>query len=244
MTFSTWRGVIGNVKPNVSAGLTEDLIRLLPDGVGLIPIYLNLPQDRTPARLEAGRIGYEESVKALAEQDVALIQLEGSALFMMPGPKGEREIIDAWDKKYRTTVITQGMSLTAAMKAMKMKNIIAIRPFTWKTGNDFTATYLTQAGFDVLTIANPAGYDVTNVRDIHPHAVYAAAKEAFRRFPKADGICLVAAVMRVADIIQAIEDDLGIPVVSNLTSRAWEVQKRLHIRQPIGGHGRLLSQLP
>jgi hypothetical protein len=37
-----YRGVVGVVKPTRSAGSIEEMIRLLPDGVGVIPLFLNV----------------------------------------------------------------------------------------------------------------------------------------------------------------------------------------------------------
>ena len=244
MAYTNFRGLVGAVKPGLNSGSTQDLMGLLPDGVGLISVALDLPEERGPGRLEAGRRGYEEKIGVLAKRKVDYVQTEGSALFMMPGVKGEREMLAGWEKKYGIPVVSQGMSLRAAMKAMKFKKVIVVRPYTWKNGADFTGRYLQQAGFDILTVASPEGYDVNTAYDIPPTAVYQCCKKALLAHPGADGLCIVAAVMRVGGILQTIEDDLGIPVVSGLTVRAWEVQKRLHIREPRTGFGRLLRDLP
>ena len=38
--------------------------------------------------------------------------------------------------------------------------------------------------------------------------------------------------------------DLGVPVVAPIAARIWEIQRRLHVRQPIKGYGSLLETLP
>jgi maleate cis-trans isomerase len=241
MSHVTWRGVVGSIRPHICAGPPEDLIRLLPAGVGMLQLFLDLPREQM---LAASKIGYEQKVKILSDQKVELIQLEGALQFMRYGIEGERDIINEWHEKYHTTITTQGMALTQAMSTMKMRKIIVVRSAYCIGDNDLTAKYLVGAGFDVLTVDNPAVMETSEARAIHPHAIYKTAKHAFLRFPDAAGICLVGAAMRVDDILQTLEQDLGVPVVSNLTARAWEVQKTLHIRQPITRHGRLLRELP
>ena len=48
---------------------------------------------------------------------------------------------------------------------------------------------------------------------------------------------------RTLDIIATLEQDLGVPVVHPVTARAWEIQKRLRVRKPVKGYGRLLRDL-
>ena len=45
-------------------------------------------------------------------------------------------------------------------------------------------------------------------------------------------------------IVAALEQDLGVPVVQPIAARIWEIQRRLHVRQPIKGYGILLETLP
>ena len=49
---------------------------------------------------------------------------------------------------------------------------------------------------------------------------------------------------RTLDIVPLLEQDLGIPVVHHLTAQSWEIQKRLHVRAPLKGFGRLLEEMP
>ena len=38
MPFSSWRGIVGMINPTMRPGVTEEVIRLLPPGIGLIPL--------------------------------------------------------------------------------------------------------------------------------------------------------------------------------------------------------------
>ena len=40
---------------------------------------------------------------------------------------------------------------------------------------------------------------------------------------------------RTLDIIETLEQDLQVPVVHPVTARVWEIQKRLHVREPRAG---------
>ena len=42
MSFSSWRGVAGMIMPTMRPGCPEEVIRLLPDGLGVITLYLDI----------------------------------------------------------------------------------------------------------------------------------------------------------------------------------------------------------
>ncbi|MBI2540052.1 MAG: hypothetical protein HYW04_09730, partial [Deltaproteobacteria bacterium] len=42
MSYTSWRGVVGLVKPTMRTGSLEELIRLLPEGIGVLPLFLRI----------------------------------------------------------------------------------------------------------------------------------------------------------------------------------------------------------
>ena len=42
MAFSSWRGIVGIIKPTMRPGGLEDMIRILPEGIGVLPLFLNI----------------------------------------------------------------------------------------------------------------------------------------------------------------------------------------------------------
>src|SRR5258706_1284767 len=64
---SNYRGVVGDIKPRPTDSALVDMIRLLPDGIGVIPVFLNL---REGTREEYGNsyATYEKNIAYLAAQ--------------------------------------------------------------------------------------------------------------------------------------------------------------------------------
>jgi len=80
--------------------------------------------------------------------------------------------------------------------------------------------------------------------NISPQEIYMHLRRSFLKHPGAQGIYLLGSgAWRVVDVVPA-EEDLGVPVVHPVAARVWYVQKRLHVRQPVQGAGRLLAELP
>ena len=66
MAFSSWRGIVGIIKPTMRPGGLEDMIRLLPEGIGVIPLFNNITRgDRK--EFKAVMKEYDEKVAILAE---------------------------------------------------------------------------------------------------------------------------------------------------------------------------------
>jgi len=48
--FQSWRGTIGYIKPSFRPGSLEEFIRLLPEGVGVIPLIVGIKAEREAFR--------------------------------------------------------------------------------------------------------------------------------------------------------------------------------------------------
>src|SRR3954471_16381974 len=240
MAFTSWRGVVGCIKPTLRPGGLEELIRMLPEGVGVLPLFLNI-HEGTTSEFKRAVAPYEPLVKQLAEAGCDLIHPEGAPPFMMLGYKGEAAQIKAWEKTYRLPIFTSGTNHVRALHALKAKRILGATYFTGAI-NDVFATYFREAGFDVLGMA---GMDVAfdKVGELAAEQVYAHVKRAFLQARKADAIYLLGTGWRVMPIIETLEQDLGVPVVHPVPARCWEIQLRLSVRQPVRGYGRLLAEM-
>ena len=105
MPFSSWRGVVGMINPTLRPGVTEEVIRLLPEGIGLIPLFLNVRRG-TEDEFQKMMPAYEEQVAVLADYGCDLIHPHGAPPFMVQGRKKEAEIVRRWEKKYKVPVMT------------------------------------------------------------------------------------------------------------------------------------------
>ena len=241
MAFASWRGTVGVIKPTFRPGSLEEFMRLVPDGVAVIPLFLGI-REGTTAEFKAvlGRI--EERVRELAEIGVDLIHPEGAPPFMVHGFRRERELLDDWERQYGIPVMTAGTTQIDAMRALGMRRIVGVTYFQGEL-NDLFAQYFVDAGFEVLAME---GMDVAfdQVGRLASREVYAHAKAAFRQHAGADGVYLLGSGWRVLDIVALLEQDLEVPVLNATPARVWAVQQFFQIRERVAGYGRLLAELP
>jgi maleate isomerase len=128
------------------------------------------------------------------------------------------------------------------MKALKVKNFVGATYFSGDI-NDTFSKYFTDAGFKVKAMA---GIDVPfeKVQELPAEMIYEHIKRQFLRVKGGDAIYMLGSGWRTLNIIETLEQDLGVPVIHPVTARVWEIQKRLNVHEPRAGYGALLEELP
>ena len=241
MTFTSWRGVVGNIKPTMRPGSIEELCRILPEGVGIIPLFLDI---RKGERRELTNVipQYEPLIATLAEHGVDVVHPEGAPPFMVLGYEGEAELIRKWEKAYRVPVFTSGTNHIRALHALNVKRLVGASYFRGEINQTF-GRYFSDAGFDVVAMEG-IDVDFQDVGLLSQEVVYLHVKKLFLKHRKeAEGVYLLGSGWRIMGILDMLERDLGVPVVHPVPARCWEIQKRLSIRHPVQGYGRLLAEM-
>ena len=241
MPFTSWRGVVGLIKPTFRPGSLEEFIRLTPEGLGVIPLFLDIQRGTIDEFREAIN-AYEEKVAKLAELEVDLIHPEGGPPFMLQGYEGERAITTAWEKKYGVPVVTSAQTQVEAMRVLGIKRAVGATYTSGET-NDALARYYGEAGIEMLAF-EPIAVPFDRAGQLSHLEVYAHTKRVYLAHPEADGILLFGSGWRSLDAIELLEQDLGVPVVHAVTARVWAIERRLHIHEPVEGYGRLLAEMP
>jgi maleate isomerase len=242
VTFTSWRGTVGLINPRRSTRSMLDLIRLMPDGIGFVPSSLNIT-GHEEKDYRAALPAYHRKIAELSAQGLDLIHPEGAPPFMVDGFAGERRLIDLWEKEFKLPIFTTGMTQLAAMKALGIKKFMGVTPHVGHMSGVF-AQYFADAGFKVLSMVRPIPSGIS-AKSLSREQIYAYTKKAFlaqKGGPQA--IFAQSSEFRVIDVIEELEQDLGVPVLSPTVVRCWYIQKKLRIRQPRRGMGQLLAEFP
>lgn len=236
-----WRGLVGCIKPRVGDDSLGELIKLLPEGIGVAVTYLNLVEG-TRKELSSAYGTYEKNIAYLASQHCDLISIEGAPPFMILGPDGETKMLNDWREKYKVDMFTSSQNQVEVLKALKVKKIFGVAPFPEDLRKSY-AKYFEDCGVGVAAMEaiDVAFADIPN---LSAQEVYSSIKQKFLAHPGGDAIYILGSSMDSLSVVQALEQDLGVPVVQPTAARVWEIQRRLHLRQPVKGYGVLLETLP
>jgi maleate isomerase len=240
MSFTLWRGVVGMVRPTRRPGTLEELIRILPEGIGIVPLLLNFKAGSKDEFLNSIPL-YERFASELAEQGVDMIMLSGAPPFMLLGQEKEASLTKAWTKKFKTPVLTDPQMQVAALRAMKIKTFIGASYSALQ--NKIVLDYITTAGFKALSM-EPIDVPFDQVAQISVETLYAHVKRLYRQHRNADGVYIQGGGWQTVRVVELLEKDLGIPVVHATICQAWQIHKHLDVRETKPGYGRLLSELP
>jgi maleate cis-trans isomerase len=241
----SWRGVVGIIKPTYRPGSLEEFIRLLPEGIGIIPKFVGVTEGLEKEFVDGFAVA-EKIIAELAEMKVDLIHPEGAPLFVQKGYGRSEEIVRELEEKYSVPIVTTGMVLVEGARALRIKRLLVISSYDDGNSSGRLAkyfSYFSDAGFQVPAAE---GFPVAfaDIGSVSPYEAYAFARQLFFKYPQSDGICLIGSGWRVLDVVPLLEQDLQISVVCAVAARVWAIQKRLHVRQPVKGRGTLLESMP
>ncbi len=232
---------VGFVRPTFKSFALSDLVRLLPEDVGVIPLYVGL-QEHTPEEYQAALPTYARLVDRLAEIGVDVIHPEGAPPFLMQGYAGEQKILEEWQAKYKTPMFTSCSSAVESMRALGANRIVGVN-FHSGPINDVFARYFRDAGFDFLAME---GSDLApgEARTLTQAALQEHIKKAYAKHTNVDAVYLLGSGNWRPRDVMPVEQELGVPVLHPVQARTYAILTRLNRKAPIKGAGRLLEAMP
>jgi maleate cis-trans isomerase len=244
---SSWRGVVGVTKPVPQSGSLEEFIRLLPEGIGVIPSFYGITTGTKKELFDALDL-VKEKIAELAELKVDLIHPEGAPIFMLHGGyKGEKKIIKDLEEKHGIPIVTTLMTMVETLKALNVRRMVGLTydyPGVDKQKYEKYFQYFSEAGIELLEMQGVPAPSFAEVRTISYKEVYQVAKQLYLKHKNAQGIYILGSLWRILEVIHLLEQDLQVPVAHPIPARVWAIQKRLYVRQPVKGYGRLLEEMP
>jgi maleate isomerase len=232
---------VGIVRPTLRMNGFEDLLSILPKGIELIPLCLNV-QRGVVDEFKAAIPAYEEKVAEFARMGVDVINPSGAPPFMVLGYAKEQALIRKWEDIYKTPVFTSCTSHVDALRALGVRQFLGTTYFRGDINNIY-AQYFVDAGFDCLAMAG-MDVDFDKVQDLPSDKVHDFVAAAFAQHPTAEAIYMLGPAWRTLDIIERLEDDLGVPVIHAVPAQCWDIQRHLGLHQPVKGYGKLLAEMP
>ncbi len=133
-----------------------------------------------------------------------------------------------------TTPITGGV---LGLKALGAKRIALLTPYIDSVNQRFKS-YIEAKGLEVPVVGSFNHENDNEVARISTKSIYDAALELGRN-KEVDGVFVSCTSLRVAEIAESLERELGKPVTSSNHAMAWHCLRLAGITEPIDGWGRL-----
>lgn len=127
----------------------------------------------------------------------------------------------------------------AAMQALGLKRVALLTPYVQEI-NDMMRALIERHGVAVPVMGSFNNPDDTEVARITPASVKRAAVELARE-GAVDGVFVSCTSLRVAEVIEEIEAETGLPALSSNHAMAWHCLRLAGYKEPVSGFGRLFQ---
>ncbi|MFC4358510.1 aspartate/glutamate racemase family protein [Halobium salinum] len=232
-----WRGRLGLIVPSSNTTNEPEFRAHLPDGVSLHAARMRLESVDADA-LSAMADEAERCGSLLATADVDAVAYGCTTGSLVHGPGYDREIEDRVSAAADAPAVATAASVVRALEHLGVDRVAVTTPYV----DDLVAreeTFLEDAGFDVVAIEGLGIEANTDIGREPPESVYRRAREL--PTDEADAVFVSCTNYRTVEVLQTLERDLGLPVVSSNAATLWDALRTLGVDGRDVGLGRLFE---
>lgn len=235
-----WRARIGLIYMASSTVMEPEFYAMAPEGVSIHTDRIVLPAatiEGLEKMMEGGEV--RRCASFLAEAPLHAIMFGGTSATFLHGIGWDRKVIAQMDEVAHAipTSTTSTASLNA-LRAVGARKISIVTPYV-DAITERARRFFGDNGFEVV---GSKGLNLDKDRDIGAvalEAVYAFAKANCRA--GSDALFLSCTNWRTVGAIEALENDLGIPVISAIQASFWECLRLARVGEARTGFGRLFE---
>lgn len=186
----------------------------------------------------------EEAANYLALAKVEVIAYGFTTGSFYRGIAYSKQLEERIQKAAGVPGVTPATAIVDALHYFGAKKLSVATPYP-EWNNAMLLRYLDETGFDVLNLEGdprPASVAIREpMWDQVPESIVEFAAKAC--LPEADVLLCPCTAWRVLEVVEELEQRLGIPVVTANQTAIWATFCKLGILRPIHGFGRLLESL-
>ncbi|WP_428485280.1 maleate cis-trans isomerase family protein [Rhodopila sp.] len=238
-----WRARIGFLVPPGNPTVEPEMAELTPAGVS---VHFTRMSASGPAGTHGGQeernrsqlASLDEATRLLAMISPQVIVMAHTATSYTLGREAEAALVHRQESTLGTRFVTAFGCVLEALRCLGVGRIAYATPYDADLTEQGRA-HLALHGFDVVGVARLEA--VRNIYEETAERAYAVGRQADR--PEAEAIFLSGTGMPTLAMLQALEDDLGKPVISAASAMMWNALRIANVRSPRRGYGRLLAGL-
>ena len=239
-----WRAKIGLIYPTESLVMEPEFSAMAPEGVSIHTARVDL----TGATLE-GLSGMmdDDRIEVAARMlgfrtPTDVVTFGGTSATFMRGVGYDQQVIARMEAVM--TNVPASTTSTAALRALRAvgaRRVSFVGPYVadiTKLGGEFFAAN----GFEVTGAHGMGVTDNLELNDISLERVYGYTKSVVE--PEADAVFISCTGLRTIGAIEALEADLGVPVVTAIQATFWDCMCIAKVHEARDGFGSLFECFP
>jgi len=234
-----WRARIGVLVPATNS-VAETEYRRLADNYEGVSVHVNRVRG-APGPLS--REWEEDFAKAIMEASIILSSVQPDVIAVANtagtflNSIDEDKMIKDIEGATKIPVVTAARSVVKSLKILKVKRVGVVTPYIEEFNKDLIS-YLTRNGLEVVDFQTNNTVDILPIGYYEPWESFRLAKKLQGNF---EGIFSSCTDFRAIDIIQTLEEDLGVPVISSNLATFSEAIRKVGVKTSIKGFGSLLA---
>jgi len=229
-------GVLSPATPNRPH--FKSLDHILPDGVTIVHEGLGLLGESYQ-----DLVGKTDEIVDLAKSFVQRHRVRGlmvtGGFVTLFNPGLEEKVADAIGLPVASAV----SSAVRALTTFDAKSVLLMTPFD-AASDAVIKTHLNKLGFAVSLGPPFENRKAGSAVHLTRNELFELVKTTYRANFRAEAIYFQGATMDPLPILQRIEDDLAVPVITSNTAMIWNLLSQLKLNYSVKGYGRLLAQWP
>ena len=233
-----WRALIGMIWP-AGGPVPEDEVRMAaPEGVTFASTRMYI-EEVSPKGLEEMVTHVERAAREVAIMKADCCLVGGTPAGFFKGHAFNLELTGRAREASGLPSKTQATAVVEALRELGLRRIVVATAYIDEL-NDLLRTFLEEAGFEVLALKGLRERYNWDIHRLPPSAAYRLTMDAAKEVSDADGVFISCGGLRTFEVIETLEKDLGLPVVTSNQAALWAGLRMTNVKDPVQGYGRLL----
>jgi len=233
-----WRARIGLIYMASSTVMEPEFYAMAPEGVSVHTTRIHLPEASVEGlgnMMEGDKV--EEAAALLSKAPLDVITFGGTSATFLEGLGNDRKVI-ARIEDVSAGVRASATSTAAvrALSALGVKKLSFVGPYISEV-TERGRTFFEQSGFEVTGAHGMEVRGDRDINDISLERTYSFTRD--RVEDQAQGVFISCTGLRTIGAIEALEQDLGRPVISAVQATFWDALRIAGVGENIEGFGSL-----
>ncbi|MEA4912885.1 MAG: hypothetical protein VB092_09790 [Oscillospiraceae bacterium] len=232
-----YRERIGLILPSTNTVAEQEFFRMAPEGISTHVTRVKL----TATNPDSLRVMANNAERAVDEMMSCL-----SDVIIYGCTSGSFLQGAEWEKKFRSNlceiaqrpVLTTAYDCLLALNAFGKKNIAIATPYI-DSLNKAAYNYFSGVGYNIVSMKGLGIEAATDIGKNPPHAIYNLAKSAVTK--DTELLFISCTGVRSVEIVDMLEQDLGIPVFSSNIANLWSAMRTHGLNEKLKGFGSLFN---
>ena len=234
-----WRARIGIIYPGAGFHHIGDFHKLAPQGVAVGAAAVPRHKDESAEAMMHLDEWVVDRAKLLAASQPDVIGWICTAGSFMKGKGHDERLVREMEAATGIPSTTTSSAMMAAFRQLGIRKLSMCTPYP-NPVNEIEKKFLEDNGFKVLKCEGLDLVDNNILAHLPPSVLYRLAKAVDT--PDSDGVFISCTGIDALDVIEALEQDLGKPVVTSNQAAYWMCFRMARVGEPIPGYGRLMRE--